>query len=107
MAAYQHVYQSNDQNLSVLSVVETFWFGERQGGGAQNLKICNQNKHQNLLFKKEIKIGEAQNLELFIFPPCPLVNAHRNKFLQTTSPERNAAVGIVHLFLPKKQKKVK
>ena len=103
MAAYQHVYQSNEQNLSVLSVVETFWFGER-GGGAQNLKTCNQNKHQNLLFKKEIKIGEAQNLELFIFPPCPLVNAHRNKFLQTTSPERNAAMGIVHLFLPKNKK---
>ena len=99
------MYQSNEQNLSVLSVVETFWFGE--GGGAQNLKTCKQNKHQKLLFKKEIKIGETQNLELFIFPPCPLVNAHRNKFLQATSPERNAAVGIVHLFLPKKQKKVK
>ena len=77
---------------------------ERDRGGAQNLKICNQNKHQNLLFKKEIKIGETQNLELFIFPPCPLVNAHRNKFLQTTSPERNAAMGIVHLFLPKNKK---
>jgi len=69
------------------------------------LKICNKNKHPNLLFKKEIKIGETQNLELFIFPPCPLVNAHRNKFLQATSPERNAAVGIVHLLLPKKTKK--